>query len=423
MAQTAEKQEALHDAEISRLISLSKKAIYSRLDTPHQERDTVFKPRSLVDIAMQARHFEESRQTEEAAPETAQHKAEDDTLAEKNREADQQAATGTQPAAEGQPEDAEAEASTDISAENPADEADQPSETMVTTSALEKAVAEAEERGRTEGETKGHEKGLEEGLEKGRAEGQALAAQQLEHSIQAFEKAALALAGSSSLDTEALMASMQQTILRLASARAGMAITAMPEEFTQQLEQLLGQLRRGTETPIIRLHPDDLSVIEPLASSREKLQQCQFAADPGLDRGDARISIGGIGIDDILALRLGQAENPLAASSDKTSESEDMMETSGNDAASTADAAAAEPASSPEASEEPAAAPPPAPETTDEAPETIADSPIAEAADEASDKAAADSALHAADHDAAVSTADDVEASNTTDDADNDGES
>ena len=48
------------------------------------------------------------------------------------------------------------------------------------------------------------------------------------------------------------------------------------------------------------MNPVDLGSIKPLVETREKLRHCRFVAEPGLAAGDLTVSVGTIGIDDIL---------------------------------------------------------------------------------------------------------------------------
>ena len=51
---------------------------------------------------------------------------------------------------------------------------------------------------------------------------------------------------------------------------------------------------------MIHLNPGDLGSIQPLVETREKLRHCSFVAVPDLAAGDLTVTVGTIGIDDIL---------------------------------------------------------------------------------------------------------------------------
>lgn len=55
-------------------------------------------------------------------------------------------------------------------------------------------------------------------------------------------------------------------------------------------------------TPVIRLNAADLAAIGPLVETREKLRHCSFVEDQNMARGDLSVTLGTIGIDDILTM-------------------------------------------------------------------------------------------------------------------------
>ena len=152
------------------------------------------------------------------------------------------------------------------------------------------------EEGRRVGFDEGQAKGMEEGWAAGRAEASA----QLERTVQAFEAATARLEELTTVDSEALAASINQAILRLASERAGQAIAEQPDSFADRIEALLATIRTVSGQPSIRLNPADLASIQPLADTREKLRHCNFVADDSLAHGDLSVMVGTIGIDDII---------------------------------------------------------------------------------------------------------------------------
>ena len=121
--------------------------------------------------------------------------------------------------------------------------------------------------------------------------------------IQAFEAATSRLSELTAVDSDALAASINDAILRLASARAGRAIAEQPDSFADRIEALLATIRTVSGQPSIRLNPADLASIQPLADTRDKLRHCNFVADPSLANGDLSVMVGTIGIDDIIVPR------------------------------------------------------------------------------------------------------------------------
>ncbi|MEK9856471.1 MAG: hypothetical protein VW495_16845, partial [Rhodobiaceae bacterium] len=73
-----------------------------------------------------------------------------------------------------------------------------------------------------------------------------------------------------------------------------------PGAFADRIEGLLAAIRTASGQPVIHLNPGDLGSIQPLVETREKLRHCSFVAAPDLAAGDLTVTVGTIGIDDIL---------------------------------------------------------------------------------------------------------------------------
>ena len=300
-------QGRLDDTEIQRLVVLSRDAAYQRSERVPVKTVEVFEPRSLVSIAMDAQRRREAEMRTAAAAGAVIDG--DDAAAEA---AEGEAVGSDQPAELSTSEPAEDGSSLPAAGENelaPAgadateDEADngEPDGDGTPTQGtsqidFEAGRAEGIEEGRRLGVEEGHAKGVEEGRAAGRAEASA----QLERAIQAFEAAAETLGGLTKIDTSQLGESIHDTILTLASERAGRAIVDQPDAFADRIEGLLDTIRTASGRPVIHLNPGDLGSIKPLVETREKLRHCSFVAEPGLAAGDLTVSVGTIGIDDIL---------------------------------------------------------------------------------------------------------------------------
>ena len=304
-------QGRLDDAEIQRLVLLSRDAGYQRSDRVPVKTVEAFEPRSLVSIAMDAQRRREAEMRTAAAagvvidPETAadadgaavdaeagDHPQDDQTGAPAQADAMMPAGEDGDAVAA---DDANALASADADAEEGADDDESPSQGTSQID-FEAGHAAGLEEGRQSGLEEGHAKGLEEGRAAGRAEASA----QLERAIQAFEAAAGKLDGLTGIDSKALGDSIQNAILKLASERAGRAITEQPDAFADRVEGLLVAIRAASGQPVIRLNPGDLGSIQPLVETREKLRHCSFVAAPDLAPGDLTVTVGTIGIDDII---------------------------------------------------------------------------------------------------------------------------
>ena len=300
----------LEDAEIQRLVQLSNDASYQRSERVPVKTVEAFEPRSLVSIAMAAQRRRESELRtavaagavlDEAATDPAETdadlagKAGEDASAEQPN-ADEAGALDTSPNAAGE---------TTGDAEGSEGEAAQGEPSSTSQIDFEAGRAEGLEEGRRAGFDEGKATGMEEGRTAGRAEASA----QLERVIQAFEAATSRLADLTAVDSDALAASINEVILRLASERAGQAIAEQPDSFADRIEALLATIRTVSGQPSIRLNPADLASIQPLADTREKLRHCNFVADESLAHGDLSVMVGTIGIDDIIVQSEASADN------------------------------------------------------------------------------------------------------------------
>jgi flagellar assembly protein FliH len=300
----------LEDAEIQRLVQLSNDASYQRSERVPVKTVEAFEPRSLVSIAMAAQRRRETELRTAVAAGAVLDEAATDPA---KTDADLACKAGEDAAVE-QPNTDEAgalDASPNAAGETTGDaegsEGEAAEEAPSSTSQVDFEAGRAE--GLEEGRRAGFDEGKATGLEEGRTAGRAEASAQLERVIQAFEAATSKLADLTAVDSDALAASINEVILRLASERAGHAIAEQPDSFTDRIEALLAMIQTVSGQPSIRLNPADLASIQPLADTREKLRHCNFVADESLAHGDLSVMVGTIGIDDIIVPSEAAAEN------------------------------------------------------------------------------------------------------------------
>ena len=277
-----------HD-EIARLMSKAREALYNPGETRVKEK-TNFASRSLVELAMAAQQrLQGEDQPGDVDPD--QMSAPLDPA-----EAEQAAAAAMAEEAAAQAA-AHAEALAQIAEDEVIEE--EPEEPAPPVFSEADLMAEYKR-----GFTAGKDTGYKDGQAAGRAEGQATAAGELEQTIQKFESAALALSKASAVDLSRLQSSLNAVICRLASDRAGVAIDDMPEGLIARIEEMAEQIISKTAHPVIRLHPEDLAAIAPLATQREALKPYKFEADDTLDRSDIMVWADGICLDDEITHRM-----------------------------------------------------------------------------------------------------------------------
>ena len=316
----------LEDAEIQRLVQLSNDASYQRSERVPVKTVKAFEPRSLVSIAMAAQRRRES----ELRTAVAAGAVIDETATDSAGAFDDPAGEDGEDAAAEQPntdEVAALDASPDAAGETTGDlegsEGEVAEDAPSSTSRVDFEAGRAE--GLEEGRRVGFDEGKAIGMEDGRTAGRAEASAQLERVIQAFEAAVSRLADLTAVDSDALAASINEAILRLASERAGQTIAEQPDSFADRIEALLATIRTVSGQPSIRLNPADLASIQPLVDTREKLRHCNFVADESLAHGDLSVMVGTIGIDDIIVSSKAAAKNIGETASDKVGD-EPMVE-------------------------------------------------------------------------------------------------
>ena len=348
-----ENTDGLADTEITRLISLSNQASYSRSDILPVREPSPFEPKSLVEIAMAAQKRRDEAKAHAAAEmamakqiATEQGSAEQTATSEPasteaslenidTAEGDVSSEMASESAmGAGQPDNAE----TDIAATSIAKNIDA-SDSLADTQAEQQTEVQSEQPVQTPSvpttpnvpDPAILEAEYKRGQEAGLAEGQAKAAEQLEKVLQNFEQAVLALADPEALDVSALSALVASRVMALASDRAGQAITDMPEAFAKRIENLITMVKSETANPTINLNSEDFASIRPLAQNREKLKACNFVVDETMARGDVRLAVGGVGLIDEIANRT----NVQILEDDKIVTTESLSESS--DASVTAD--------------------------------------------------------------------------------------
>ena len=307
----------LNDTEIQRLVSLSRDASYQQTERVPVKTIEAFEPKSLVSIAMaaQRRREAEMRTAAAAGAQVSDNSqiAADDEIGTHQAEAFQEDKAAEVPADEPvqsaalDPNNAVGQGrAEDIDIATPENEAGLSTGELPSESALEKEQAPnldydaGHTAGIEEGRRIGHQEGHAEGLEEGKAAGRAEASAQLERAIQAFEAATEKLIALTEIDSADLADSINTAIMSLASERAGQAIIDLPTAFADRIEALLATVHAVAGEPLIRLNAADFASIKPLVETRERLKNCRFVADASLASGDLKVSVGSIGIDDVL---------------------------------------------------------------------------------------------------------------------------
>ena len=157
----------------------------------------------------------------------------------------------------------------------------------------------------------GYQDGLAKGIVQGKAEAEAhLRAVQQDDMLVArdlFVKAAAELSSPATLIAGDLTQALERAVLRLASARAGMAIDANPKPFSTRLARLADRVSQGMRPVTVSVHPDDLAALLPHLEGH-LAEGVTLAALPTLMRGDLVAKCPGIQVADLLGDAQGDDE-------------------------------------------------------------------------------------------------------------------
>jgi flagellar assembly protein FliH len=352
----------LAESEVARLLTVLQNAEFKRSETRNIIKDQSFKPRSLMEIAIEAQQrdveIEAVKQAEEslAAAQRAEGASASKAKVDENQNFDeldtvdlistnpnldnQDPATGKNDGAlmpaddnknarlknespDNSPSpiiDAALIVSPDIgSGDQSSDASSKPANDALANNAAEHdpiadsgagdAAQAAEIAANFETTTAAFERGKAEGVIAGRDAGiaqtkaaaEAAAQANLADKIAAFDAALMALAKPQALQAADLSRSIHAAILRLASQRAGQQIDEMPENFLARIEALVTSIGQKTTAGKVHINDDDYKVMLPYLAATHY----DFVAESSLARGDVILKFAGVELHDIAETRLG----------------------------------------------------------------------------------------------------------------------
>jgi flagellar biosynthesis/type III secretory pathway protein FliH len=323
----------LAESEVAHLLSTLQNAEFTRSETRNLQKDKSFKPRSLIEIASAAQVRETEVKLAGAVANQTSGMADlanelEDTVAQNtvknvsNNDPDVSTSENLSP-------DQSALESTvfPLTVNKVADEENNNNKVLETTLASEAQTSdlqgtsdqsseeltaagdeqngqisvgfetanEAFERGKAEGIIEGRETAIVE--IKAAAELEARA--ELADKVSAFEEGLAALTKPQALQVETLAKSIQATVLRLASERAGSQIDDMPEDFVNRIDALTCSIGKKINEGQVQLNSDDYALVIPFFPNTT----LDFVANPDLKRGDIVLRFDGIELRDVAEKR------------------------------------------------------------------------------------------------------------------------
>jgi len=116
-------------------------------------------------------------------------------------------------------------------------------------------------------------------------------------------------------DMQAAANSIEDAVLTLASERIGMVLTDMTEPLSRRLETLLDSLVHLIGIREVFVAPEDMSLMQRCIDEHPNPPALHLRSDPSMQRGDARLRVGGAEVADLLR---DQAPSVLAKKSVET---------------------------------------------------------------------------------------------------------
>ena len=165
------------------------------------------------------------------------------------------------------------------------------------------------------GKAEGMIAGRNAGVAETKADAEAAAQAKLADTIATFEAALMALAKPQALQAEDLSRSIHAAILKLASQRAGHQIDEMPKNFLVRIEALVTSIGQKMTAGKVHINADDYKVMLPYLADTH----FDFIAETSLARGDVVLKFGGVELHDVAETRSGGQYAETAATMEETS--------------------------------------------------------------------------------------------------------
>ena len=327
----AELPNALEDSEIARIMKLVSGSGYKKSEDAPTRKKQEFKPRSLVEIAMEAQKKldnedknlkNEVLQTEGEKQTKETDKNGDEPVKASSAEIEEKDSKQIEspPSLPGNNDIELADEQIGLNAAIPSDN-DAPISSQNAESSITEPIADSIEGDQSEESsipdnieaytaqstdelTVQYNKGYKDGIEAGKNEREIELQEKFAAQLSILDALISNFTKNNYADTELLEKDIRTTILSLASERAGFAIKEMPEHFVKRIDTLISRVGTSSRNPIIKLNKADLNHVEMVKEKSETLSKFTFSEDETLNHGDVAICFGGIEIEDIIEKRI-----------------------------------------------------------------------------------------------------------------------
>jgi flagellar assembly protein FliH len=189
--------------------------------------------------------------------------------------------------------------------------------------AFDEGLGQGKEEGFSQGYAEGREQGYQDGLQQGQAEGRKTGLAEGEELIRAqlaqLQQLLEQLQQPLSQIDQRVEQSLLDLTVALAQAVVAVEVKTNPQVILQTLRQAIDALPLKASHIQIRLHPEDLAVIQQHYSAEDIAErQWQLRAEPALQQGDIRIDAGDSSVERLFKHRLQQSLEHFLQSSEQS---------------------------------------------------------------------------------------------------------
>jgi len=175
--------------------------------------------------------------------------------------------------------------------------------------AFDEGISQGKEEGFGQGYNEGREQGYQDGLQQGQAEGKKLGLSEGEQLIREQLAQLQLLIDQLQQPLQKVDAAVEQSLLNLslqmAQAVLGVEVKTNPQCILNTLREAVEALPYQAEKLVIKLHPDDVAIIQQHYTSEEIAERLwQIRSEPALERGDCRVESTESSVDRTLKTRL-----------------------------------------------------------------------------------------------------------------------
>ena len=321
----------LEDAEITRLINVSKELGYKKQDKIPERNLVDFKPTSIMQIARSSNQKDQTKHTSEAtqspemkqteneselkeSPENKFSKDVDNQISNEfesnfyNDEDQNEIADSSESLSKVSSDIPDESAQPDkINAEEPTE--NQESKVAVNEdSSVEMTAVERSNINSDESDAKNVEDAKREGIELGKKIALTDLENEQQRVIETFQLIIDNIKSKEAVDKTELTQSILKTITRLASERAGSVIEKTPEPFKDKIISFVEKIEQESKKLILNLNPRDASLIEKSLVKNLDHKDIEIRENSELFRGDFILQMGSVEIGDLISEQISISE-------------------------------------------------------------------------------------------------------------------